>query len=164
MERVAKFYKVSREQFKRDFEEEFEFYDDKIYNDIILPKRATSGSAGYDFVSPIDFTIEPGATIKIPTGIRCEMEHGWVLQMYPRSSLGFKYKFRPNNLVGIVDMDYFYSNNEGHIWMKMSNEGEKVLAVKAGESFCQGIFVPFGITEDDDCTGKRNGGFGSTGK
>lgn len=164
MERVAKFYKVSKEQFEEDCLEEFGFFEDCIYYGITIPKRATSGSAGYDFVSPINFKLKPGETIKIPTGIRCEMREGWVLKIYPRSGLGFKYKFRPNNLVGIIDMDYFYSDNEGHILMKMSNEGDKILSVNAGEAFCQGIFLPFGITEDDECTGVRNGGFGSTGK
>ena len=164
MVRVAKFHKVSEEQFKKDFLEEFGFDGDKEYEIVKLPERATVGSAGYDFVSPIQFTLKPGKSIKIPTGIRCEIESGWVLKLYPRSGLGFKYKFRPNNLVGIIDSDYYYSDNEGHIWMKMSNEGDEPIYIKAGEKFCQGIFVPFGITINDNASEKRNGGIGSTGE
>ena len=63
-----------------------------LYEEIKLPKRATAGSAGYDFYAPDDFVIEPGKTIKIPTGIRVEMEENWVLKCYPRSGLGFKFR------------------------------------------------------------------------
>ena len=120
----------------------------------------------YDFYSPIDFTLNPGETIKIATGIRAYMEEGWVLKIYPRSGLGFKYRLGLNNTVGIIDQDYYFSDNEGHIQIKMtnaSNEG-KSLSVKAGEAFAQGIFLEYGLTYDDDATEERNGGFGSTNK
>ena len=164
MVRVAKFHKVSEEQFKKDFLEEFGFDGDKEYEIVKLPERATVGSAGYDFVSPIQFTLKPGKSIKIPTGIRCEIESGWVLKLYPRSGLGFKYKFRPNNLVGIIDSDYYYSDNEGHIFAKLTNDSNegKTVELEAGSGFMQGIFVEYGITMDDDVTTVRNGGFGST--
>ena len=130
----------------------------------ILPKRATAGSAGYDFFSPVDFTVAPGQGIKLPTGIRVEMEPEWVLKCYPRSGLGFKYRLQLNNTVGIIDSDYFYSDNEGHIFAKLTNDSRenKTLELKAGEGFMQGIFVEYGITVDDDATAIRNGGFGST--
>ena len=129
-----------------------------------MPARATRGSAGYDFYSPLEFTLEPGKTIKIPTGIRAEMEEGWVLKLYPRSGLGFKYRLQLNNTVGIIDSDYFNSDNEGHIMAKITNDSKenKVLQLKAGDGFMQGIFVQFGITVDDEAEGVRNGGFGST--
>lgn len=168
MNRIAKFYKVSFEQFESDWKDTFSECDDikMIYDSIVLPKRATKGSAGYDFYSPLTFTLKPNETIKIPTGIRAEMENGWVLSLYPRSSLGFKYRIQLNNTVGIIDSDYYYSDNEGHIFAKITNDTNenKILEMKQGEGFMQGIFLPFGITEDDNVDLKRNGGFGSTGK
>ena len=167
MQRIAKFSKVSWEQFVKDWREEFGTDDEvirKIYCGIDVPKRATKGSAGYDFFSPIRFTLAPGNTIKIPTGIRCEMNEDWVLMCFPRSGLGFKYRLRLNNTVGIIDSDFSFSDNEGHIFIKLTNEGDKTMTVKAGDGFAQGIFLQYGITEDDNATDKRNGGFGSTTK
>lgn len=167
MQRIAKFSKVSWEQFVKDWREEFYTDDEttrKIYCGIDVPKRATKGSAGYDFFAPIEFALEPGETIKIPTGIRCEMNEGWVMMGFPRSGLGCKYRMRLSNTVCILDEDYFYSDNEGHIFIKVVNEGDKTMTVKAGDGFAQGIFIQYGITEDDNATNKRNGGFGSTTK
>lgn len=170
MKRIAKFYKVSKEQFEKDLKEAVPGYTDAeiqlIYDEIKLPKRATKGSAGYDFFSSVAFNLRPGETIKIPTGIRVEMEEGWVLSLYPRSGLGFKYRLQLNNTVGIIDSDYFYSDNEGHIMARITNDTneDKTLRVERGDGFIQGIFTEFGITEDDDADGIRNGGFGSTSK
>ena len=165
MDRIAQFHKISEQQFFKYMDEEASGMLDsanRIYEDIKLPKRATIGSAGYDFFAPYDFTLAPGGTIKIPTGIRARISDGWVLMMFPRSGLGFKYRLQLNNTVGIIDSDYFYSDNEGHILVKVTNCGDKILTVSKGQGFAQGIFVPFGITEDDDVTDVRNGGFGST--
>lgn len=165
--RIAKFEKVSYEQFFKDMIDTFGMLDNTIeetYNNIKLPKRATAGSAGYDFFSPVDFELKPGETIKIPTSIRCEMDNDWVLQIFPRSGLGFKYQVNLCNGTGIVDADYAYSDNEGHIFVKLVNRGDKTVKIKRGEGFAQGIFLPYGLTVDDDCTGVRNGGFGSTDK
>ena len=165
--RIAKFEKVSYEQFFKDMIDTFGMLDnttEETYNNIKLPKRATAGSAGYDFFSPVDFELKPGESLKIPTGIRAEMENDWVLKLYPRSGLGFKFRLQLNNTVGIIDSDYFHSDNEGHIFIKItndSNEGKTVL-VQAGTGFAQGIFLEYGITVDDDATAIRNGGFGST--
>lgn len=163
MKRIAKFEKVSLKQFlegcdRADAEE--------IYNCIKLPKRATAGSAGYDFFAPYDVKLAPGETVKIPTGIRVLIEHGWVLKLYPRSGLGFKYRLQLNNTVGIIDSDYSQSDNEGHIFIKITNDSNegKTLEIPAGSGFAQGIFVEYGITVDDDADGVRNGGFGSTSK
>ena len=166
MKTVAKFEKVSFEQFKKDWMDSFSSYPEeeiqKIYDRIKLPKRATRGSAGYDFYAPIDFTLVPEGICKIPTGIRCKMNEGWVLNIYPRSGLGFKYQAGLVNTVGIIDSDFIYSDNEGHIFIKMVNRGNDTFTVKAGDGFAQGIFMEFGITEDDAASGVRNGGFGST--
>lgn len=166
--RIAKFHKVSFEQFKEGYADTFGLTGDEkiqeIYAAVKLPKRATAGSAGYDFYAPVSIELKPGETIKIPTGIRVEMEEDWVLKCYPRSGLGFKYRLQLNNTVGIIDSDYFYSDNEGHIFAKITNDTNegKVVAIEAGTGFMQGIFVEYGITVDDDVTAVRNGGFGST--
>ena len=171
MRRVAKFEKVSWAQFQKDYVDTFgedttiDMDDVKnIYDDINLPIRATSGSAGYDFRSPIDFKLKPGSTIKIPTGIRVEIDDGWVLKCYPRSGLGFKFRLQLNNTVSIIDSDYYDSDNEGHIFAKLTNDSNegKTVEVRAGDGFMQGIFVEYGIALDDDVTEVRNGGFGST--
>ena len=178
MERIARFYKVGFEQFLKDWADTngLELSGDSaahnimniktIYDSIKLPKRATKGSAGYDFYAPAAFSLEPGETIKIPTGIRCRMGLSWVLMCFPRSGLGFKFRLQLNNTVGIIDSDYYYSDNEGHIFAKITNDTneQKVINVKSGDGFMQGIFMQYGITEDDDADGIRNGGFGSTGK
>ena len=168
MQRVAQFEKVSFEQFKKDWADTFYTTDgiEEMYNDIKLPKRATSGSAGYDFYAPFAFDLIPGESIKIPTGIRVKINDGWVLKLYPRSGLGFKFRVQMNNTVGIIDSDYYYADNEGHIFVTVTNDSneEKTLTLEAGDAFAQGVFVEYGITFDDDADGVRRGGFGSTGK
>lgn len=169
MKGIAKFFKVSFDEFmvgmadvRPDMtREEIE----AVYEEIKLPKRATKGSAGYDFFAPFGFTLKPGETIKIPTGIRVKMDSEWVLCLFPRSGFGFKYRLQLNNTVGIIDSDYFYSDNEGHIFTKITNDSneDKVLTVDKGVGYLQGIFMEFGTTIDDDAEAERNGGFGSTG-
>ena len=152
IQRISKFYKVSKEQFGKD-----------CYDSIKLPKRATGGSAGYDFYAPYDFELKSGEEIIIDTGIRAKIVEGWVLVVLPRSGSGFKYGVRLANTAGVIDSDYFNADNEGHIKIKLVG-GNKDYSVKTGDAFAQGIFLPFGITEDDDCKEERHGGFGSTGK
>lgn len=170
MRRIAKFHKVSYEQFKEGWIDTFgETPEAEIcsrYDNIKLPRRATAGSAGYDFFSTVDCVLAPGETVKVPTGIRAEMENDWVLKLYPRSGLGFKYRLQLNNTVGIIDSDYFYSDNEGHIFSKITNDSKegKSIEFTEGMGFMQGIFLEYGITVDDDSTAVRNGGFGSTSK
>ena len=172
MERIAEFGTVSFEVFKEIAQQEFGVTDEaalNAYQNLKLPKRATSGSAGYDFYAPFDITLEPGETAKIPTGIRAKMENGWVLMVFPRSGFGFKYRLMLDNTVGVIDSDYYYSDNEGHIMIKVTNcsgvgiTAGKTLKISAGQGFAQGIFMPFGITLDDDTDTVRNGGLGSTG-
>ena len=177
---VTKFHKVSFEQFKKDLlnnyynvDELDEPVDDteikEFYDNITLPTRATIGSAGYDFVSPVPFELIPGDTIVIPTGIRAEIAPGWMLQCFPRSGHGFKYRIQLDNTVGIIDSDYFYSDNEGHIMIKLTNDSKKsdktkIFRVNSGDKIVQGVFTMYGVTVDDNTTGIRNGGFGSTTK
>ena len=161
MKRIAKFEKVSIERFKEGYPS-----DDaqSVYDKIKLPKRATAGSAGYDFFAPFDIELKAGESIKIPTGIRVRIDDGWVLSLYPRSGLGFKFRLQLDNTIGIIDSDYYFSDNEGHIFAKITNDskGGKTVKIAAGTGFMQGIFTGYGITDDDDASGVRNGGFGST--
>ncbi len=168
MKKIARFYKVSFEQFAKsackcfaDYSEDFLL---ALYSNIMMPKRATKGSAGYDFFLPFDLELPPQRSIAIPTGIRVEIEEGWALKIYPRSGLGFNYRLQLDNTVGIIDSDYFFSDNEGHIIIKISNNSleNRHLELSCGKGFAQGIFVEYGITVDDDCQSARNGGFGST--
>lgn len=166
---VAKFEKVSMRQFKDDLakvktEEISEDYLDDTYNAISLPYRKTIGSAGYDIISPIDFVLGPGEWINVPTGIRCKIDPNWVLKIYMRSGLGFKYGLRLANGTGIIDSDYYGSSNEGHIHIKLINDSSirKDVVVHRGDGIAQGLFIPFGLTVDDNASGIRDGGFGST--
>mgnify|MGYP000816522547 CR=1 FL=1 len=164
--RIARFEIVSFEQFQSGFDNLSVEEIKQIYEKLKLPKRATKGSAGYDFYAPFDITLLPGQTAKIPTGIRVYMEENYVLKLYPRSGLGFKYRLQLNNTVGIIDSDYYNSDNEGHMFVKLTNDSneDKSLSLKVGQGMVQGIFFEFGIVEDDDVTEERNGGFGSTTK
>ena len=166
MKRIAKFEKISQKQFNIDWNDNKEKNTDKIYESIKVPKRATSGSAGYDFYALNEVLLAPGESIKMATGVRVKIDEGWVLKIYPRSGLGFKYRLQLANTVGIIDSDYYYSDNEGHIFIKITNDSRegKALLIEVGDAFAQGVFVEYGITVDDDATGIRNGGFGSTDK
>lgn len=168
--KVAKFEKISFEQWKESLKEQYPSDDELLKNmleDLHKPMRSTEGSAGYDFFMPFNVMLNPGNEIVIPTGIRVKMNSNFVLKIYPRSGLGFKYKVRFANTVGIIDSDYYFANNEGHIMISLSNNTtDKVLKLYKGDKFCQGIFVEYGITEDDDedTHEKRTGGMGSTGR
>lgn len=169
MLRVAEFEKVSFKQFKSDWEKTFADHVEEIkeiYESIKLPTRASAGSAGYDFFTPISVTLNAGEQITIPTGVHVKIENGWFLGIMPRSGLGFKYRLQLDNTVGVIDSDYYYSDNEGHIFVKITNDSKtpKKLDLKAGNAFCQGILLPFGITVSDNVTSIRNGGLGSTTK
>ena len=160
---IGKFEKVSLSQFKNDLKDclNIETTND-IYEEIILPKRATKGSAGYDFVCPIDITIKPNQMLKIPSGIRCFIENTYVLNIYPRSSLGFKYQMMLANTTGIIDSDYYDAKNEGHIIIAVVNKGDKDIVLKKGERFVQGIFFKFYTVDEEEIETKRIGGFGSS--
>ena len=136
-----------------------------INDNIQLPKRSTKYSAGYDFFAPYDIEVPPCKSVIIPTGVKCAMKEGWVLLIVPRSGFGFKTGVSLCNTVGVIDSDYYNNkNNEGHILVRLENHSvlEKPLYIKKGQAFCQGIFVPYGITLDDNVLDERQGGFGST--
>ena len=169
---MNKFEKISEAQFFKDFEEYIsdEVLDTRdalaVYNAIKLPQRATKGSAGYDIFAPYDIESPPKGTVKIPTGIRVHLDNDKFLAVYPRSGLGFKYKMQLYNSIGVIDEDYVFSDNEGHIWCKFYNDSPdgKTIAIKQGEGMCQGIIQQFFKVYDDETDGIRNGGIGSTTK
>ena len=132
--------------------------------DIIIPKRATKGSAGYDFYLPYDISIKAKESVTVDTGIRCKIEDGYVLSLYPRSSLGFKYGLQLRNTVGVIDSDYYNADNYGHIKAKLINTGNEDITLEKGKAFMQGIFTKYYLAEEDEIKEERKGGFGSTNK
>lgn len=173
---VAHFEKVSYEQYRADWCKaygvdlsEHEYLEERVrnmYDNIRLPVRSTAGSAGYDFFAPEILNAIPRTAFVVPTGIRCRIDDGWVLAVFPRSGHGFKYGIHLANTVGIIDSDYYNAKNEGHIHIKLLNDSALAnkFEIRTGEAFAQGIFLPFGITDDDSADGVRTGGFGSTDK
>lgn len=159
---MNKFEKVSYEQYEKSVSIVTDLHAE--YDNIKLPCRATTGSAGYDFFAPFGFELRAGETIKIPTGIRVLLDDDKFLAIYPRSGLGFKYRMQLDNSVGVIDSDYSQSDNEGHIFIKLTNDTheDKTIIIKAGEAIAQGIITQFFKTVDDETDGIRNGGFGST--
>lgn len=157
-----RFEKISYKQYCKDFNETLVTLAQKHYEEIKLPRRATRASAGYDIFATEDINLAPGETIKVPTGIRVILDEDKFLLIVPRSGLGFKYKLQFDNTVGIIDADYSQSDNEGHFWVKMTNEGAKPLHIEKGQAIAQGIIVQYFKVDSDDADGIRNGGFGST--
>ncbi len=159
--KIAEFKTVSREQFDADLKELLDMQGD-FYEGITIPKRATEGSAGYDFCSPVEIELQAGESVKIPTGIRCRIDEDYVLQIYPRSSFGFKYQMCLLNTTGIIDSDYYHADNEGHIIVGIVNRGNMTLKIRQGERFVQGVFLRYYLADEEENTAKRHGGFGST--
>ncbi|MGN0793494.1 MAG: dUTP diphosphatase [Aristaeellaceae bacterium] len=157
---IARFLRVSDAQYAADQQ----LPDALPVAEIPLPRRATAGSAGYDFISPAEVTLRPGEAVTIPTGIRCQMRPGWVLLLFPRSSLGFRHQVQLANTVGVIDADYFGAANEGHIMVRIVCGGRHPVRIAKGERFCQGVFLPHGLAEEEAVLADRAGGLGSTGK
>ena len=174
-----RFEKVSYQQYLEDCKAD-EMYPDsegylslceeevirKNYEDIKLPTRATKFSAGYDFYAPYEFTLGPGQTIRISTGIRVFLDDDKFLLCAPRSGHGFKARIQLDNTVGIIDSDYVRSSNEGHILVKLTNDSHtgKALHVDKGAGLMQAIILQYFTVNDDNVTTIRDGGFGSTDK
>ena len=148
---------------KKCFDNDFKGYD-VSYSDIVIPSRSTKYSAGYDFYMPYDIVIKKNDTVCIPTGIKVMLNDDEFLGIYVRSSLGFKYNIRLCNQVGIIDSDYYNNiSNEGHIFVKLKNEGDSDVILKKNDRFVQGIIQKYYVTDfKEDISAKRNGGIGST--
>ena len=165
METIAKFERISEDQYIKDWNR-YKRHDQQAahdsYGKIQLPRRATKGSAGYDFFAACDISIWPKASVCIPTGVRVRIDEGWMMAIFPRSGLGFKYRLQLANTVGIIDSDYYEADNEGHIMLKLINNSEKLLDLSAGTAIAQGIFLPIGFAVEDEVENIRQGGLGST--
>lgn len=148
---MRNFEKISFEQFKKDIKD-----DKKLYESYSLPKRSTKYAAGYDFFSLFDYTIKPGEILKIPTGIKANFNEDEVLFLIERSNLGFKYNVRMCNQVGVIDKDYYNNeSNEGHIWIKIQNEGNADYVIKKGDGIVQGIFIKYLLVDSEDSNFKE---------
>lgn len=170
-----RFDKVSKEQYAKDKEDDVLISSEgkkiytrtnlsEVYEDIKLPRRATKKSAGYDFYAPYSFTLNPGDTIRIATGIRVILDDDKFLMCAPRSGHGFKARIQLDNTVGIIDADYSDSSNEGHIMLKLTNDSRtgKSVQINKGDGMMQAIIMKYFVTEYDDTDTLRDGGFGST--
>lgn len=158
---MRKFEKISYEQFVKDVCD-----DRKLYDNLKLPRRSTRASAGYDFESLLDFTLAPGEIKKVPLGIKVAMNSDETLFLLVRSSQGFKYNVRLCNQVGVFESDYYNNpDNEGHMWLRIQNEGNKDYVVHIGDKICQGVFFKFlTVDDEEEITTDRKGGIGSTGE
>ena len=143
------FEKISFKQFAKDIKD-----DKKIYEKYKLPIRDSKATAGYNLFLINHIEIKPNEIIKIPTGLKAYFEEDEVLLIFVRSSMGFKYNIRLVNQVGIIDADYYNNkDNEGHIFIKIQNEGNETVKLKAGEAIAQGIFIKYLTTESDNSLG-----------
>ena len=145
------FEKISFKQFSKDV-----LNDENLYNEIIIPQRDSDLTAGYDIHLLSDIVIKPQEIKKIPTGLKSHFNQDEVLLIVVRSSTGFKYNIRLCNQVGVIDSDYYNnSDNEGHIWIKVQNEGDNVVEFHKGDSLVQGIFMKYLITDSDNTLKKE---------
>lgn len=155
---MRKFEKVSQNEYSK--------YDNiGLYEDVILPKRQTVKSAGYDFYLPYDIVFKPGIVTTVYTGIKAQMENDEFLGVFVRSSIGIKKGLNLANEVAIIDGDYYNnSSNEGHIMLAIRNLNSFDVELKKGDRIAQGIFMKYFVTCDDNTTETRMGGLGSTNK
>ena len=139
------FEKISFEQFSKDVENNKE-----IYENIKIPQRDSDSTAGYDICLLEDIELKPNEILKLPTGLKCFFEKDEVLLLVVRSSMGFKYNIRLCNQVGVIDADYYNNkDNEGHIWIRIQNEGNSTVKLNKGEAIVQGIFLKCLTTQSD---------------
>lgn len=161
-----RFEKISKKQYEKDIKELMDKKDIEAHlthEAIQLPKRATKGSAGYDFFLPVSLTIQPHErTPLIPSGIRCKLDENSVMLIFVRSSIGIKKGLNLSNGTGVIDSDYYNASNEGHIQLSFVNTSEEPITLKLGEKIAQGVITNYVIADDDDVDKERVGGFGST--
>jgi len=169
MQKAGSFEKVSFEQFAGAMKGEFGIGETeaKMMHDLIdLPMRATKGSAGYDFKSSVTVKLSPGASVKIPTGIRVKIDDGWWLCCAPRSGLGCNTICSWTTPSALLTATTATPTTRGTSTPRLPTPASKQgkgLSIGAGDRFMQTIFIPYGITYSDAAEGVRNGGWGSTG-
>lgn len=147
---MARFFEVVKDEFR------------KTEGEIKLPTRASAHSAGYDFYSPVDVTIQPNESVLVWTDVKAHMYYDNVLLIFVRSSMG-KHPVVIANGTGIIDADYYGNETtDGNIGFRLVNQGDKPYEIKVGDRIGQGIFVKYGTIKNDGASGDRTGGFGST--
>ena len=145
------FEKISFEQFKKDVADNRDLYDS-----LIIPQRSSASTAGYDLPLLADLEIQPGETVKLPTGLKARFQPDEVLLLIVRSKTGFKYNIRLCNQVGVIDSDYYNNpDNEGHIFVKLQNEDTEAHSFKRGDALVQGIFMKYLATDSDNNLQKK---------
>lgn len=135
----------------------FDRYFELVSPLAFMPSRATSGSAGYDFRSPVNIVIHPNETIVINTGVRVFMETNEVLLLYPRSSVAINKDLILKNSVAVIDSDF-----HDEIQIPITNVGKSIRYINRKDKIAQGIFQKF-FTVNDMPQQKRSGGIGSSG-
>lgn len=195
----VEFEKVSKDQYIKDWcrlygsDSQDKTVIGKIWDDIKLPQPSTFEAAGFDFFIPFSVDLVKGDSIVIPTGIRCKMKKNTCLLFLPRSSSGFNYHLTIANTVPLIDGDYYYTDNEGHIMIKLIFGGfenaplialaherdsdaflhvakdmttPRELVMNKGDKFVQGLATKYYHSKSTDKSKVkvRKGGIGSTGK
>lgn len=147
---MARFFEIVKDEFR------------KTEGEIKLPTRASEHSAGYDFYSPVDVTIQPNESVLVWTDVKAHMYYDNVLLIFVRSSMG-KHPIVIANGTGIIDSDYYGNEStDGNIGFRLLNLGDKPYEIKIGDRIGQGVFVKYGTVKDDNTSDTRTGGFGST--
>lgn len=136
------------------------------WTEIPIPKRKTQFSCGYDVATPIPISVQAHSRVIVPTGIKAVFSEDemktWCLKLYARSSVGIKDNVVVTNAVGLIDSDFQFSDNDGDMLLTLTNMSDVLRQYKPGDRICQAVFEIYGVTSDDDATGARTGGLGST--
>ena len=132
---------------------------------VVLPQRKTAKSAGYDIIALTDedVYVHPGMSVNLETGVKACMEDDEVMLLFIRSSLGIKQGLTLSNSCGVIDADYYNNpDNDGHFILNIINTGNSVQRIPARSRVAQAIFVKYLTVDNDNATGERIGGIGST--
>ena len=132
---------------------------------VVLPQRKTAKSAGYDIIALTDedVYVHPGMSVNLETGVKACMEDDEVMLLFIRSSLGIKQGLTLSNSCGVIDADYYNNpDNDGHFILNIINTGNSVQCIPARSRVAQAVFVKYLTVDDDNATGERIGGIGST--
>ena len=163
-------YNKKGENDMRKFEyvkRELSYGVETLHPNFNLPIRKTKKSAGYDFECIETITIPPykigDKPVLVPTGVKCKMQDDEFLMLVNRSSNPKKKNLVIPNSMGIIDADYYGNpDNDGEMMFAFYNLGNEPVTIEKGYALGQGIFMKYGITDNDNAEGERVGGWGST--
>lgn len=128
-----------------------------------LPTRATGRAAGYDFYSKLETEVKPGEIVKLWTDVKIELNDDEFLAVDIRSSMGGIWYL--TSIIGIIDADYFENaKNDGNIGFFLKNISDEPQRINIGDRIGQGVIMKYLVVDNDNASGTRTGGFGSTGK